>query len=329
MIRTLYRAPDGTLDTNMTPEQALAALRATTGGLLWVDIAGEAMEQAEVILHDVFQFHPLAVDDALRETHVPKVDDWGDFVYVTLHSVTHEKDSWEALDTLEVDAFLGKGYMVSYESRPVECVERVWALVQRDLRHVERGAEHLLYLVADELVSDYFPVVEDIDDELDSLEDELLADPQQEEMERIFRLKRALAHLRRVLGPLREVMSRLARNSYAALDPESTVFFRDVYDHLVRLYDITESLRDLLSGTMDIYLSVVNNRLNQIMKVLTMVSTLVMPLTFVTGFFGMNFFAPAMDLHQWTGRAAFLATLLLIAGVPGAMYLWMRKRAWM
>lgn len=329
MIRTLYRAPDGTLDTHMTPEQALSALRAETGGLLWVDIASEAVEQAEVILHDVFQFHPLAVDDALRETHVPKVDDWGDYVYVTLHSVTHEKDSWEALDTLEVDAFIARSYIVTYESRPVECIERVWALVQRDLRHLERGAEHLLYLVADELVSDYFPVVEDIDDELDTLEDELLADPHQEEMERIFRLKRALARLRRILGPMREVMGRLARNSYPALDPASTVFFRDVYDHLVRLYDITESLRDLLSGTMDIYLSVVNNRLNQTMKVLTLVSTLIMPLTFITGFFGMNFFAPVTDLHQWTGRVSLALTLALIVLVPFGMYRWMRQRAWM
>ncbi len=329
MIRTLYRALDGTLDTLMTPEQALAALRANTGGLLWVDIAGEATEQAELILRDVFQFHPLAVDDALRETHVPKVDDWGDYVYVTLHSVTHEKDSWEALDTLEVDAFIARSYLVTYESRPVECIERVWELVQRDLRHLERGAEHLLYLVADELVSDYFPVVEDIDDELDTLEDELLADPQQEEMERIFRLKRALARLRRILGPLREVMSRLARNGYPALDPASGIFFRDVYDHLVRLYDITESLRDLLTGTLDIYLSVVNNRMNEVMKVLTVVSTILLPLTFITGFFGMNFFEPVADLHGWTGREALVLTLALIAGTPLTMILWMRKRAWM
>ena len=280
MIRTLYHSPDGALDTTMAPQQALAALRAATGGLLWVDISGESEQQAELILHDVFDFHPLAVDDALRETHIPKVDDWSEYLYITLHSVTHQKDSWEELDTLEVDIFIGRGYLVTYESRAVECVNRVWALIQRDQRHVSRGTEHLLYLLADELVSDYFPVVEDIDDELDRLEDELLADPQQEEMERIFRLKRALARLRRVLGPLREVMSRLARNSYPALDPSSTVFFRDVYDHLVRLYDITESLRDLLSGTMDIYLSVVNNRLGQIMKVLTMVSTLVMPAFF-------------------------------------------------
>jgi magnesium transporter len=329
MIRTLYRGPDGSHNTSLTPEQALAQLRQNPDGLLWVDIAGETVEQAELILHDVFQFHPLAVDDALRESHAPKVDDWGDYVYVTLHCVTHEENSWEELDTLEVDVFIGHGYLVSYESRPMASVERVWGMAQRDQRHLERGAEHLLYLVADELVSDYFPVVDHIDDELDSLEDELLADPHQQEMERIFRLKRALIRLRRILGPLREVMGRLARGSYPALDPGSAVFFRDVYDHLVRLYDITESLRDLLSGTMDIYLSVVNNRMNQIMKVLMVVSTLIMPLTFITGFFGMNYFAPVADLHQWTGKVSLAVTLILIVVVPATMYNWMRKRAWM
>jgi len=330
MIRTLYRAEDGQPSTDLSPAEALSRLRAAPGTLLWVDLPGEPEASAEQVLRDLFQFHPLAVDDALRESHVPKLDDWGDYVYLTLHGVTHEPNSWEKLDTLELDVFIGPGYLVTYHMHPVEAVERVWQLVQRDSRHLGRGAEHLLYLVSDELVADYFPVIEDLDDEVDRLEDDLLADPRQEEMERIFRLKRALAHLRRIIAPLREVMSRLARNGYHSLDPASGVFFRDVYDHLVRLYDITESLRDLLSGSLDIYLSVLNNRMNQIMKVLTVVSTILMPLTFITGFFGMNFFGPvAPELAPWTDKAALVATLVLIVAVPAGMYLWMRRRAWM
>ena len=329
MIRVLLRDPQGGLDTSLLPSDGLARLRSSPGTLLWVDLADETITSAEHVLRDVFAFHPLAVDDALRESHVPKVDDWSDYLYVTLHCVTHAADSWEALDTFEVDVFIGRGYLVSYQSRPVEAVQRVWNMALRDERHLTQGADHLLYLLADELVSDYFPVLEDIDEEMERLEDDLLADPQQEEIERILRLKRALAHLRRVIAPFRETMSRLARNGYPALDPASGVFFRDVYDHLVRLYDITESLRDLLTGTLDIYLSVVNNRMNQVMKVLTVVSTILLPLTFITGFFGMNFFQPVADLHQWTGKAALAFTLALIVGTPTGMYLWMRRRAWM
>jgi magnesium transporter len=329
MIRTLYRTLDGTQDTALSPADAFALLNKSPGDLLWVDISEEELPETERILRDVFNFHPLAVDDALNESHVPKIDDWGEYLYVTLHSVTHGADTWEELATLEVDIFIGRGFVVTYQSRPVSSVERVWGMVQRDARHLTKGADNILYLLADELVADYFPVVDDIDDELDRLENELVEEPEQVEMERIFRLKRALVHLRRTVAPLREVMSRLSRNGYPALDPESGVFFRDVYDHLVRLYDITESLRDLLTGTLDIYLSVVNNRMNQIMKVLTVVSTILMPLTFITGFFGMNFFAPVLDLRHWTGLAALGATLAFIAGVPLAMFLWMRKRAWM
>lgn len=329
MIRTLLRGPAGDLDTSLPPADALDRFRSSPGALLWVDLSDEAVASAEQVLRDVFQFHPLAVDDALRESHVPKIDDWTDYVYITLHCVTHAADSWEELDTFEVDTFIGRGYLVTYQSRPVSAVQRVWAMVLRDERHLGQGADHLLYLLADELVSDYFPVVEDIDEELERLEDDLLADPQQEEIERIFRLKRALAQLRRVIAPSREVLSRLARNGYPALDLNSGIFFRDVYDHLVRLYDITESLRDLLTGTLDIYLSVVNNRMNEVMKVLTVVSTILLPLTFITGFFGMNFFEPVADLQQWTGKAALVLTLLVIAGTPIGMYLWMRKRAWM
>jgi len=328
-MRTLLREPDGELHAELTPDRARGILVERPGSLLWVDLAEESIDSAEHVLRDVFGFHSLAVDDALRESHVPKVDDWGDYIYVTLHSVTHATETWEALDTLEVDIFVGKGYVVTYESRPVAALERLFSLVQRDDRHLSRGAEHLLYMLADELVSDYAPVLEDIDQELDRLEDDLLAEPLQEDMERIFRLKRALAHLRRIIAPLREVMGRLARTPSPAMDPAYGVFYRDVYDHLVRLYDITESLRDLLTGTLDIYLSIVNNRMNQTIKLLTVVSTLLMPMTFLTGFFGMNFFGPVAENAAWTGDMALMITLALIVAVPIAMYLWMRRRAWM
>ncbi|MFO7696948.1 MAG: CorA family divalent cation transporter, partial [Anaerolineae bacterium] len=158
MIRTLYRRSDGTVDAAITPEQGLAALREGEDGLLWVDLVEEPLASAEQILHDVFQFHPLAVDDALRESHVPKIDDWGEYLYVTLHSITHGADTWEELSTLEVDIFIGRGFIVTYQSRPVSSVERVWGMVQRDARHLTKGADNILYLLADELVADYFPV---------------------------------------------------------------------------------------------------------------------------------------------------------------------------
>jgi magnesium transporter len=173
------------------------------------------------------------------------------------------------------------------------------------------------------------PVVDEMDEVIDLLEDQLFERAAPDTLARIFTLKRSVLHLRRIIGPQREVLNKLARDDYAVIDARAQVYFRDVYDHLVRLHDISESVRDLTSGTLDTYLSVINNRMNDIMKTLTIITTLFMPISFVTGFFGMNFFEPVVSLDAWTGRAAFMITLAVILLVPFGMFLWIRRRGWM
>lgn len=148
-------------------------------------------------------------------------------------------------------------------------------------------------------------------------------------MEQIFALKRILQSMRRIILPQREVLNKLARDDYRVVDPKDKVFFRDIYDHLVRLHDINESLRDLVTGAMDTYLSVINNRMNEVMKTLAIITTLFMPITFVTGFFGMNFFEPVANLVGWTTRQVFEITVGIMLGLPIIMYLWMRRRTWL
>jgi magnesium transporter len=197
---------------------------------------------------------------------------------------------------------------------------------QRDKRLLQKGAGHLLYKLIDELVSDYMPVVEQIDETIDQIEDQIFGEPSPLILEQIFTLKRALLRLRRIIGPQREVVNKLARGDYATVATEERVFFRDVYDHLVRLYDITENLRDLTASALDTYLSVVNNRMNEVMKTLTVITTLFMPLSFLVGFFGMNFFQPVVPLSAWTGKVAFGLTLAAMVLAPVGMYLWMKAR---
>ena len=147
-------------------------------------------------------------------------------------------------------------------------------------------------------------------------------------LERLFALKRVLLAMRRNILPQREVLNKLARDDYKVIDPKDRVFFRDIYDHLVRLHDLNESLRDLVSGALDTYLSVINNRMNEIMKTLTIITVLFMPLTFLTGYFGMNFFGPHGNLDGWTTSPIFYITLATIFILPFVMYLWMRRRTW-
>jgi len=329
MIRTLYRTPGGRVRSDVRPEE-FAALLQEAGGLLWVDLAGEPKDVCEPILRGIFGFHPLAVDDALEEAHVPKVDDWGSFLYIVMHAIIYQQDDADRVDTLELDVFLGKSYLVLHHDQPISAVDKVWGLCLRDARHLEKGADHLLYRLVDELVAGYMPEIEEMDETIDGIEDQIFGKASSATVERLFALKRALLHQRRIIVPQREVLNKLARDDYAVIDAEARPFFRDVYDHLVRLHDINESMRDLVGGALDTYLSVVNNRLNEVMKTLTLITTVFMPLSFVVGFFGMNFFQPVSgSLKAWTTNPAFLLAMAVLMLTPLGMYFWMRKRAWM
>jgi magnesium transporter len=172
-------------------------------------------------------------------------------------------------------------------------------------------------------------VVEAVNQDIDLIEDQVFTNPEPAILERIFTLKRTLLHLRRLLVPQREVLYKLSRVDFQVFDAKFGIFFRDVYDHAARLEDILESLRDLVGSALEMYLSVINNRMNDVMKTLTIITTLFMPLAFITGFFGMNFFYATLPLEAWTGKFAFAITIGLVILVPLGMYLWMRKRAWM
>ncbi len=328
MIHILYRQPDGTVRADLTAQE-LPALLQEPQGLLWVDLAEEPTEACRNILRDVFAFHPLAVDDALEETHTPKVDDWETYLYLVLHAVVLSHAESEELDTLELDIFLGSNYLVTYQSRAIGVVGRMWEMAQRDTRLLHRGPTYLFYAVSDAIVADYMKTIETLDEQIDAAEDQTFSDPTPALLEQIFTLKRTLLRLRRILGPQREVFNKLARDEYTVVAEAYQMYFRDVYDHLVRLYDISDTMRDLVGGVMDMYLSVVNNRMNDVMKALTIITTLFMPLSFLVGFFGMNFFQPATPLLAWTDKFAFGLTLAVMALAPLSMYWWMRKRSWM
>ncbi|KAF0108027.1 MAG: magnesium Mg(2+) and cobalt Co(2+) transport protein CorA [Anaerolineaceae bacterium] len=328
MIRALYFSPASRLEMEYPVDKFKKALR-NRKGLLWVDFSGEPNETCEPILREIFRFHPLAVDDALQETHVPKVDDWGDYLYIVLNALDFDETLTNGtLHTHELDVFLGRNFVVTHHDRPFQAIEQAWVACQRDDRHTRSGADHLLYKIVDYLVAAYMPIVEQIDREIDDIEDQIFYKPVPGTLESLFALKRALLSMRRVITPQREVLNKLARDDYRVIDPHDRIFFRDVYDHLVRLHDLNESMRDLVSGALDTYLSVINNRLNEVMKTLTVITSVFMPISFIAGFFGMNFFEPTAHLLNWTSSPAFYVTLAITIFLPISMFLWMRRRTW-
>src|SRR6266508_224629 len=327
MIRSLFFEPGKNIRKNIPPQEFPRLIR-NRRGILWVDFVAEPPDICLPILEG-FGFHHLAIDDALQETHVPKLDDWTDYLYVVLNymSVKNHGDDWHTIVD-ELDIFLGANYIVTHHDHPITAVDETWHSCDRDPRTLQEGPDHLLYKIADYMVAEYMPIVEEIDEAINQIEDQVFVRPSPHTLEKLFELNRVLLAMRRLLLPLRAVLNKLARDDYTVIDPRGRIFFRDIYDHIVRLHDLNESLRDLVGGALDTYLSVINNRMNEVMKTLTIITTLFMPLTFVTGFFGMNFFAPPGSLDHWTSNPVFYVVLAINILLPIGMYIWMRRRTW-
>jgi magnesium transporter len=324
MIRILCRTAQHAAMTELPLEQLPEALKIKRN-LIWVDLSGEDSATYQPLLTDTFGFHPLAVEDALEETHLPKIDDWDEYLYLVLYAVDFDKAQLD-VDSHEVDVFAGSNYVVTHHIEAINAIERLRASCLREARRLQRGADYLLFEVADAIVADFLPCLDALDDAANELEDEVFNNPTQDTLGRIFTLKRAAIRLRRILSPQREVLNRLARDEYRPIDAKERIYFRGVYDHMVRLNDINESLRDLISGALDIYLSAVSNRLNEVMRILTMVTVLGLPLTFLTGFFGMNFFGATYELPApFGGWLLFLFAMSAMIITPIVVYTMLKQ----
>lgn len=323
MIRAILYTQTGKVQP-ITLDQIAAVLRKKQD-FLWLDFVFEPIETCKPILQDIFNFHPLAIDDALHETHVPKIDDWDTYLYLVLRTVRFASHDSLEIITPELDIFLGPNYIVTYNAGHIDAVEKVWDLCQQDQRYLARGAGYLLYQISDEIVNNSMTLIEDMDDHIDQIEDEIFSDPQPITLAHIFTIKRSVQTLRRTLLPQREVFNRLARGDFGLILENDRIYFRDVYDHMVRLQEINESLRDVAGSAIDTYLSVVNNRMNEIMKVLTIIATIFIPLSFFTGIYGMNFvYMPEL---KW--RWGYFILLGFLGMVIIGMLIFFRRKRWM
>lgn len=326
--RLIARDGDGRVDLEADLSR-VEALIADPSTVFWLDIddPGPDHGAALALLRDTFRFHPLAVDDALNECHVPKVDDWGTYLYLVAQAIDPSADE---LAFRELDVFLGPNYLLTYHSGPIDAIDSVRRDLARDVGgRLGRGADHLLYLVLDQAVGEYLAAIARLDDAIDRAQDEVFDAPRPATLKEIFRIKRQAIQLHRMISPQREVVNRLARDHYAQIDDADRVYFRDVYDHHVRLHDIAESLRDLISGALDTYLSALSNRTNEVMKTLTFVTVMFLPMSFLAGFFGMNFFGEPLAFRALPPRGGlFWACCLAMGSTPVVIWIWARRRGW-
>ena len=328
MVRNLCWTSDGKLKTDLSVEEMTLALK-DRGNLLWVDICDEPYKESQRLLKEIFNFHPLSISDALEETHIPKADNWGEYIYLVLRVINPNQDLNDEIITDELDVFVGSHYVVTYHSTVHHAVERTWQWLLKDSRVVEGGPAALLYRLLDEMADDFISMADQIDLILNGMEDQLFDDPDASLLEDLFTYKRGLLHLRQIIGPQREVLNKLARGDFKILGDEAKMYFRDIYDHFLRLYEIIENLRDLTGSTLDIYLSVVNNRMNSVMKTLTIITTLFMPISFLAGFFGMNFFRPGEGVDIWTSGGVFYVVLAIMVLFPVGMIVFINRKGWL
>ncbi len=324
-LTALYRPTRGAPVDASDPETLKKAL-ADPKGLLWADLLIHP-DADGALLRDTFRFHPLTIEDCLSPHVDPaKIDDHGDYIFIVVQAL-HEYHPDQELEPIEVDFYLGPNYVVSCHREPLPAIEHFRDRCRQDPYLLSHAADWLLHGLLDALVDEYLPVVDAVDDTIDDLEETVLHRPDSSALQRIMMVKRNTLRLRRAATPQRDIMNRLSRGEYPKLIREETaIYYRDIYDHLVRVEYLIEALRDLADGALNTYLSVVSNRLNEVMKVLTVA---VVPLTvgtLISGIYGMNLtsgFWPASD-SEW-GFGAVIAFMVAIALLTLAFF---RYRRW-
>ncbi|MEJ7591162.1 MAG: magnesium/cobalt transporter CorA [Planctomycetaceae bacterium] len=293
------------------------------GTLRWIDL--QKQDDAMLgLLVEQFQFHPLTIEDCSHFDQRPKLEEYGDYLFLVTHGFRLTPSNSEPLEVLELHTFLGERYLVTVHVEPIPALDEVWKRLQQEASLVRRGVDFVSYLVTDAIVDSFFPLLDDIAAQVEDVEDHVLARTHKVELADIFRLKRLLVQLRKVLSPQRDVFGLLAKRGEGWIDQRTALYFRDVYDHVLRIHEWVEGTRDLLGNALDAYLWSASQRTNEIMKRLTLLSAIFMPLTFITGFWGQNFTGLPFDSN---GMMA--AMLISCALVPAAMVYFFMRSKWL
>jgi magnesium transporter len=286
-------------------------------GVAWIDIEG--IHQVDIIekAGKTFNLHPLVLEDILNTEQRPKVDEFEDYIFVILKMLTYD-DTAAQVKIEQVSLVLGADFLISFQEAQGDVFEPVRERLRKGKGRIRKmGHDYLAYALIDAVVDNYFIVLEKLGEEIESLEEELMIDPGPATVQTIHILKRELIYLRKSVWPLRELIKGLEKSESDLFQEKTTVFLRDVYDHTIQVIDTVETFRDMVSGMLDVYLSSVSNRMNEVMKVLTIMATVFIPLTFIAGIYGMNFkFMPELEWHWgyplvWAVMAAVFVVMLI------------------
>ena len=317
-----YYDTSGVVSERLSREEIVNAL-ASGKGTLWVDIDTRIPEQVE-LLKGVFNFHPLAREDALNPESRVKLEEYDNYVLLIVRTVAFVEETEDPydLETVNITFFLGGNYVVSVHGADTTPVDKIADLLRRKPELAGRGAGRLMHAIVDQAVDAYFPIIDKLDEFMDGLEERIFASFDQSALRDVFAVKRLVLQLRRHLAPQRDAFNVLTNRPSTLIPHETQIYFRDVHDHVLRIYDSLETYRDLLSSTMDSYLTQVSNRLGMATKALGVVATFTLPFVVVSGMWGMNFEKIPLA-HSSYG---FWMMLVLQLGLGGLLLLLLRWR---
>lgn len=291
------------------------------GHPIWLDVENPGpsdLDQAR----EIFGFHPLALEDVLHAVQRPKVEEYENYVFIVAFEVKHDGQSWHPL---EIDLFFGKGYVVTFHEDRSDVIDRLAERCREGKIAFEQGAERMLYAILDGLVDRSFPLLEEFDSRIESIEHGLLDGARREILSDIFAVRKELLAFRRLLPGHREILGHLAMRDHPHIAASFQAYFRDVYDHVLRIGDMADSYRELLDTAVETYLSQTAERTNQVMKILAIIATMGLPLSVMTSFFGMNF-EHLPGIHSRYGVLIVMGTML---AVEGSLLGFFRKRGWL
>jgi len=302
----------------------LESLPKIPGMIRWVNIDG--LHDIELIasLGNIFNIHPLTLEDIVNTGHRPKAENFENYIYAII-KMLHFQNPGGVIESEQVSLVVLKDLLLSFQEQPTDVFDPIWQRIQKGMGRIRHsGTDYLAYTLLDAVVDHYFQILESFGEELEKLEEALLESPKQELLESIHDLKRDTIYLRKQIWPLRETISMLSHDDASIISEQSRIFFRDIHDHTIQIIEIIESYRDILTGFLDLYMSSVGNKMNEVMKVLTIIATIFIPITFVAGIYGMNFrYMPELN---W--RWGYAGAWGLMLGIVVTMLLYFKKKNW-
>jgi len=307
---------------NSTPEEC--AELCNSDEVVWINVEGIHDESIVEKLGKLFSIHALTIEDIVNTLQRPKFEDFSSYIYIVLKMLDYSQTD-VAMTPEQVSVILGRNFVITFQERPGDAFDPVRERIRNGRGRIRKaGSDYLAYSLMDSVVDSYFLILESIGDQIEDMEDRVILEPEPETISDIHRFKRAMLFMRRTVWPLREEIVLLEKSESELVDESTSVFLRNLYDHTIQVIDTVETYRDVISGMHDMYLSSVSNRMNEVMKVLTIIATIFIPLTFIAGVYGMNFhFMPEL---KWP--LGYFATLGIMLVVALFMVLYFKRKRW-